>query len=92
MTHGTDNLTQRAQSIRQSAEAKIEFLIALLDSLDGDADFEPSLTGYSSGMDDREDDEADGPEDDPGESGIADMDGYMEQCPKHFQHCNQRVE
>lgn len=92
MTHGAHKLKLRAQSIRQAAETQIERLIALLDSLDGDTDFEPSLAGYSHGMDDREGDEADGPEDDPSESGVADMDGYMEQCPKHFQHCTQRVE
>lgn len=36
------------------AEAQIEALIALLDSIDGDPDYEPSLAGYSEGMDDRE--------------------------------------
>src|ERR1700712_2032593 len=46
-------------NIRQAAEAQIERLIALLDVIDGDPDLEPSLTGYSPGMDDREGDESD---------------------------------
>lgn len=35
--------------------------------------------------------EPEGREDDPAESGIGDLDGYMEQCLKYFQHCHQRV-
>lgn len=79
-------------NLRRLAEAHIERLIAILDSLDGDPDMEPSLAGYSEGMDDREGDDADGPEEDPAESGVADLDGYMEQHRVHFLHGNQRVE
>lgn len=79
-------------SIRQQIEAEVERLLSLLDILDGDTDLEPYLTGDSDGMDDREGDDADGPEEDSGESGIADMDGYMEQCPKFFEHGDARIE
>jgi hypothetical protein len=48
-----------AQDIRQAAETQIERLIALLDSLDEDPDLEPSLSGYSEGMDDREGEDSD---------------------------------
>ena len=53
--------------LRRAAEAQIEMLISLLDSLDGDPDMEPSLAGYSEGMDDREGDPAD---DEPSLCGI----------------------
>jgi len=63
-------------NLRTIVETEIERLLAILDSVDGDPDMEPSLAGYSDGMDDREGDEA--------ESGVADLDGYMEQ----YQHYN----
>lgn len=78
--------------IRRLVADHIDRLIALLDSLDGDPDMEPSLSGYSEGMDDREGDDGDGPEEDPAESGIADLDGYLEQCPRYFAHTDMRVE
>jgi hypothetical protein len=39
----------------------------------------------------RENDPADGREDDPAESVIADMDGFKEQLPHLLQHCDERV-
>jgi hypothetical protein len=77
-------------SIRQQIEAEVERLICLLDRLDGDTDLEPSLAGYSEGMDDREGDEEreeacedEGAQcDDEGDindSGIGDNDGLLEQ-------------
>ncbi len=78
--------------LRQDAENQIERLIALLDLLDGDPDLEPSLSGYSEGMDDREGDDAYGAQEDSAENGIGDLEGYMEQCPSYFQHRDQRVE
>lgn len=77
---------------RQRREALIEMLIDSLDAADGDVDLEPSLTGYITGMDDREGDPADDRLEDDGESGIADLDGYMEQCPGRFAHCDVRVD
>ena len=68
-------------SIRQQVEAEIERLLVVLDTLDGDADAEPSLAGYGGGTDDRE-----GDCEDEGflDSGIGDMDGLMEQYPHLF--------
>ena len=72
-------------------EMAIEMLIALLDAIDGEADLEPYLAGFDGEATDRENDPADR-EEDPGESGIADMDGVMEQLPHLFQHRDVRVE
>lgn len=89
---GTRQLPMNEQNLRAIVETEIERLLVILDSLDGDSDMEPSLAGYSDGMDDREGDEADGPEEDPAERGVADLDGYMEQYQPHFQNCDQLVE
>lgn len=40
--------------LRKEAQDEIERLLAFLDETDGDPDLEPSLAGYSPGMDDRE--------------------------------------
>ncbi len=45
--------------LRKEARDEIERLLSFLDQTDGDPDFEPSLAGYSLGMDDREGDPAD---------------------------------
>ena len=78
--------------LRDEAAAEVERLLAFLDDTDGDVDLEPYLTGYSDDMDDREGDPADDRQEDDGECGIADLDGYMEQFPKLFAHCDQRVD
>jgi hypothetical protein len=83
---------QSVEALRVETEMAIEMLIDLLDLIDGDENLEPYLTGYSDGMEDREGDPADAREEDPAESGIADFDGYMEQLPHLFQHCDVRVE
>ena len=79
-------------TLRHQTEVAIEMLLAILDAIDGDENLEPYLTGFSDGMDDREGDPADAREVDPAESGIADFDGYMEQLPHLFQHCDVRVD
>jgi hypothetical protein len=78
--------------LRRKIEAEIDRLIGLLDEHDGDSDIEPSLAGYSFGMDDREGDPLEDGEhqcedegaqcDDEGDtsdSGVGDTDGLMEQ-------------
>ena len=79
-------------TLRLEIEMAIEMLIALLDAIDGDTDLKCYLTCYSDGLDDREGDPADAREEDPAESGIADFDGYMEQLPHVFHHCDRRVD
>jgi hypothetical protein len=49
-----EELFQAIGRLRQDAQDEIERLLSFLDDLDGDTDLEPSLTGYSPGMDDRE--------------------------------------
>jgi hypothetical protein len=80
--------------LRDEAAAEVERLLAFLDATDGDIDLEPYLTGWNGDgdNDDREGDPADDRQEDDGESGIADLDGYMEQCPERFAHCDVSVE
>ena len=79
--------------LRDEAAAEVERLLAFLDATDGDTDLEPYLTGWNGEEnDDREGDPADDRQEDDGESGIADPDGLMEQYPKYFAHCDQRLE
>jgi hypothetical protein len=86
----------KLMQLRDEAAHEVERLLAFLDETDGDTDLEPSLSGYSDGMDDREAEcEDEGAQcDDEGyqESGIGDFDGLMEQCPVLFEHCDRRVE
>ena len=83
------------QRLRFEAEQEVERLIALLDLLDGDPDLEPSLCGVlccSKGLRDTvENDECEeccedegaqcDDEGDCGDTGIADIDGLIEQRP-----------
>jgi len=62
--------------LRQRAERTIEELIELLDELDGDTDVEDN--GDDGAIDDDE------REQDPAETGIADLAGMMEQCPNSW--------
>jgi hypothetical protein len=55
----------RDAKLRLRIETTIERLIAFLDAMDGDENLEPSLAGFTGGLDDREDDGDDlGPPDD----------------------------
>jgi hypothetical protein len=93
--------------LRDEAAAEVERLLAFLDATDGCEDVElngdeeePNLTGdifAQPWTDECEGDccEDEGAQcDDEGheESGVADFDGYMEQCPALFQHCDVRVD
>jgi hypothetical protein len=80
------------QVFRHRLEKTIEEMIALLDQIDGDPDFEPALGWPIQGPrvliadayrdDDRElDDER---ENDPAEMGIADLDAMAEQAPYFY--------
>ena len=71
-------------------------MLAFLDETEGDPDLEAYLTGYSGGgNDDREgdgcDDEDGGDDEEHEASGIADLDGLMEQCSQMFDHSRARV-
>ena len=86
-------------NLRQQVEVEIERLLAILDAMDGDPDLEPSLGWYDPRLIECDaeyqcEDEGAQCEDegDTSDSGIADFDGYMEQCPHLFQHCDQRAE
>ncbi|MDE3796625.1 hypothetical protein I7G59_04690 [Sinorhizobium meliloti] len=86
--------SEEIKARRRELERRIEELVALLDFIDGDADFEPALGWPLSGPralsqaafndDDRErDDER---EWDQAEDGIADADGLAEQWPNLAPH------
>ncbi|MGU3537753.1 hypothetical protein [Methylobacterium sp. A54F] len=66
-----DSGRQRLQELRRAIADRIEADLALLDSLDGDADLEVDAGEGPEGDDEREHDEA--------ERGIADHDGLVEQ-------------
>jgi hypothetical protein len=88
----TGNLTRQARrsadaskilrELRRAARDEIDRLIAFLDASDIDPELED---------DDGEIDVGDEPEDDVSESGIADYEGLLEQCP-HFYRYSERVE
>lgn len=63
------HITVRKRTLAAQIERAIDGLIAVLDRIDGDPDFEP----------DNE------PEYDPAESGISDFDGLWEQGYPHYQ-------
>lgn len=69
-------MTSDLHMLRKLVADRIERLIAFLDVIESDCDLEPSLAGYSLGMDDCEGD--------PSETGIADMDGLLEQISDHY--------
>jgi hypothetical protein len=87
-----ENLTRQAKpsvdalralrELRRAARDEIDRLIAFLDASDIDPELED---------DDREIDAGDEPEEDVSESGIADHEGLLEQCP-HFYRYSERVE
>lgn len=90
---GGDAVSIDSLKTRNSIEAHIERMIALLDTHDGDADLEPELgwTRHAHGCcvkepsDDREGD--DEREWDQAEDGIADLDGLIEQAPFYYGNC-----
>lgn len=69
--------------LREEAADEIDRLLGFLDATDGDVDMEPSLAGFSDGMDDREgvceDEGAQCDDEGYEESGVGDTDGLMEQ-------------
>jgi hypothetical protein len=86
----SENLARQQESgalktlreLRRAAREEIDRLIAFLDASEIDPELED---------DELEIDAADEPEQDPGESGIADYEGLLEQCP-HFYRNSVRVE
>jgi hypothetical protein len=70
------------RELRRAARDEIDRLIAFLD----ESEIDPELED-----DDREIDAGEETEHDPGESGIADYEGLLEQCP-HFYRYSERVE
>ena len=90
--------------VRGEVAAGIDQLLAFVDATDGDTDLEPepvepNLSGFDACCRaEQEDAKADGADSEPEESdddmdsGVADFDGYMEQCPRLFQHCDVRVD
>ena len=70
------------RELRRAARDEIDRLIAFLDASDIDPELED---------DEREIDAGEEPEHDPGESGIADYEGLLEQCPHFYRH-GERVE
>jgi hypothetical protein len=86
------NLTRQARpgveamktlrELRRVAREEIERLIAFLDASEIDPDLED---------DERERDAGEEPEHDAGESGIADYEGLLEQCPDFYRY-SERVE
>lgn len=78
---GADAL-QTLRELRRAARDEIDRLIAFLD----ESEIDPELED-----DEREIDAGEEREHDPGESGIADYEGLLEQCP-HFYRYSERVE
>jgi hypothetical protein len=70
------------RELRRAARDEIDRLIAFLD----ESEIDPELED-----DDREIDAGEEPEHDPGEGGIADYEGLLEQCPHFYRH-SERVE
>jgi hypothetical protein len=70
------------RELRRAARDEIDRLIAFLDQSEIDPELED---------DEPEIDAGEEPEHDPGESGIADYEGLLEQCP-HFYRYSERVE
>lgn len=66
-----EELLQAIGRLRKEAQDEIDRLIAFLDSTETDSDLEPSLAGYSDGMDDREGDSADDEDGGDGEPSLA---------------------
>ncbi|HWX59120.1 hypothetical protein [Bradyrhizobium sp.] len=78
---GADAL-KTLRELRRAAREEIDRLIAFLDESEIDLELED---------DEVEIDAADEPEHDPGENGIADYEGLLEQCPHFYRH-SERVE
>jgi hypothetical protein len=78
---GVDAL-KTLREVRRAAREEIDRLIAFLDASEIDPELED---------DDREIDAGDEPEDDVSESGIADYEGLLEQCPDFYRY-SERVE
>jgi len=74
--------------LRDEAAAEIERLLAFLDATDGDVDLEGSCEDEGAAC---EDEGAQCDDEGYEESGVADHDGYMEQHPQLFAHCDVRV-
>lgn len=84
--HAPEDLFQALSRLRQEASDEIERLLLLIDRIDGDVDLEPSLTGFSDGMDDREGDAAD---DEPSLAGITVDPCFADVCNFDFDcECN----
>jgi hypothetical protein len=78
---GADAL-KTLRELRRAAREEIDRLIAFLDASEIDSDLED---------DEREPDAGEEPEHDAGESGIADYEGLLEQCPDFYRY-SERVE